>query len=155
MKRYTALGFVISRKSTDWGWNLAYVATDNETLSICIKSPSSTHKFRIIWNSERKCKLQSNNLFICSKNLKLKIDKWMIKKPHKLGEKIKIIYSLLKIVIPTELQLPVSKLNWVQIKAEYYICDEFLIVSEKKKGKIKNSGNHQLLHDMYCWMEGH
>lgn len=44
----TALGLVMSKKSTDWGWNFEYVATGSDVDSTRIMWPSSNKRFLII-----------------------------------------------------------------------------------------------------------
>lgn len=44
----TAFGLVMSKKSTDWGWNFEYVATGRDVDSTRIMWPSSNKRFLII-----------------------------------------------------------------------------------------------------------
>ena len=50
----TAFGFVISKKSVEWGWNLAKVATGSDADSTCKRPPE-------IINGKTECKDRSSN----------------------------------------------------------------------------------------------
>lgn len=80
LKRYTAFGFVISKKSTDCGWNLAYVATGREALWTWTMSPSSRSKFLIIygWIGRAQYNLHMNISYSSTKHLKVNLEYWKL-----------------------------------------------------------------------------